>query len=163
MFIEKTKWTSYQTSDHSVRVWWMFPWWNVTFEANQLHVLETWHTDQVHAPWTAFSMMESSPVTHQYTKAWHNCHILHLLSPSLLKTCSLVCFSMQKLGRGHKAATDQPSKASYRVLSVSFSSYDWVTGQGSVWKEAWHSVHQSAFCRIWIRNWLPQSLAQNSS
>lgn len=123
----------------------MFPWWNVTFEANQLHVLETWHTDRVHAPWMAFSTMESSLVTHQYTKAWHNCHILHLLSHSLLKTCSLVCSSMQKSG-----------KASYWVLSVSVSSYDWVTGRGSVRKEAWRSVHQSAFCRIWIKNWLPE-------
>lgn len=98
---------------------------------------------------------------HHYTKARHYCHVLHLLSPSLLKTCSLVCSSMQKSGRGHKAATDKPSKASYWVLSVSVSSYDWVTGRGSVRKEAWHSVHQSAFCNIWIKNWLPQRV-QNS-
>lgn len=70
--------TSYKTSHCFVGVCWTVDLRkNVTYEANQLHVAETWHTRRVR---TALSLMERSPVTYQHATTPPH-HIIHPTSP----------------------------------------------------------------------------------
>lgn len=65
--------TSYKTSHCVVSVCWT----HVTYEANQLHVAETWSARRA---WIALSLTERSPVSHQCGAAPPN-HIIHRTSP----------------------------------------------------------------------------------
>lgn len=65
--------TSYESSHCFVSVCWT----HVTYEANQLHVAETWPAQRVRI---AFSLTERSPVSHQCAAAPPN-HIIHPTSP----------------------------------------------------------------------------------
>lgn len=65
--------TSYETSHCVVSVCWT----HVTYEANQLHVAETWPARRA---WIALSLTERSPASHQCAAAPPN-HIIHRTSP----------------------------------------------------------------------------------